>query len=322
MATLTVNSDYFRLDDDLAPEELAIRDKVRAFAEGRVLPVINRYWEMAEFPYELLPGLAELGIIGTTIQGYGCPGMSRKAAGMVARRWREPTGASTPSSESTRTSAWEHSTCSAATSSDCDGFLRWPASRRRAPSHSPSRTTAPTPWRWRRAPDDRATSGSSTAASAGSATATPQTWSCCSPGTPTTARSTPSSWRRAPTGPTLPGTSHRHHRQDRQARDPPGRHRHRRPAPARRQPPGALRLLPRRLPCPSGHARRRRVGGGRPCHGRLRDRRRLRRRPAGSSASRSRATSWCRRRLANMLSELTAMQLIATAWLSWPTGAS
>ena len=72
--TLTVNSDYFRLDDDLAPEELAIRDKVRAFAEGRVLPVINRYWEMAEFPYELLPGLAELGIIGTTIQGYGCPG--------------------------------------------------------------------------------------------------------------------------------------------------------------------------------------------------------------------------------------------------------
>ncbi|RZL84892.1 MAG: acyl-CoA dehydrogenase [Rhodococcus sp. (in: high G+C Gram-positive bacteria)] len=78
-------SDYLHLDDELTPEELAIRDKVREFAEQRVLPVINGYWEKAEFPYELLPPLAELGIIGTTIQGYGCPGMSRKAAGMVAR---------------------------------------------------------------------------------------------------------------------------------------------------------------------------------------------------------------------------------------------
>ncbi len=78
-------SDYFRLDDDLTPEEIAVRDRVRAFAEQQVLPIINAYWEKAEFPWELLPGLAELGIIGTTIQGHGCPGMSRKAAGMVAR---------------------------------------------------------------------------------------------------------------------------------------------------------------------------------------------------------------------------------------------
>ncbi|MFW3385565.1 UNVERIFIED_CONTAM: acyl-CoA dehydrogenase family protein [Kocuria sp. CPCC 205274] len=84
-ARSAINSDYFRLDDDLTPEEIAIRDKVRAFAEDEVLPVINDYWERAEFPWELVPGLAELGIIGTTIQGYGCPGMSRKAAGMVAR---------------------------------------------------------------------------------------------------------------------------------------------------------------------------------------------------------------------------------------------
>ncbi|WP_028266976.1 acyl-CoA dehydrogenase family protein [Arthrobacter sp. MA-N2] len=78
-------SDYFNLDDELTPEEVSIRDKVREFAEQRVLPIINGYWERAEFPEELLPPLAELGIIGTTIQGYGCPGMSRKAAGMVAR---------------------------------------------------------------------------------------------------------------------------------------------------------------------------------------------------------------------------------------------
>ncbi|MDV7087406.1 acyl-CoA dehydrogenase family protein [Rhodococcus opacus] len=85
-------SDYFHLDDELTPEELAIRDKVREFAEERVLPIINGYWAKAEFPYELLPPLAELGIIGTTIQGYGCPGMSRKAAGMVAREMARADG--------------------------------------------------------------------------------------------------------------------------------------------------------------------------------------------------------------------------------------
>lgn len=88
----TATSDYFQLDDDLSAEETAIRDKVREFAEQRVLPVINSYWEKAEFPAELLPPLADLGIIGTTIQGYGCPGMSRKAAGMVAREMARADG--------------------------------------------------------------------------------------------------------------------------------------------------------------------------------------------------------------------------------------
>jgi glutaryl-CoA dehydrogenase len=88
----TTLSDYFLLDDDLTPEEIGIRDKVRAFAEQRVLPVINEYWEKAEFPTVLLPPLAELGIIGTIIQGYGCPGMSRKAAGMVAREMARADG--------------------------------------------------------------------------------------------------------------------------------------------------------------------------------------------------------------------------------------
>lgn len=88
----TTLSDYFLLDDDLTTEEIGIRDKVRAFAEQRVLPVINEYWEKAEFPTELLPPLAELGIVGTIIEGYGCPGMSRKAAGMVAREMARADG--------------------------------------------------------------------------------------------------------------------------------------------------------------------------------------------------------------------------------------
>ena len=78
-------ADYYRLDEQLTDAERAIRDRVRAFGERDVLPVINDYWERAEFPFELVPKLAELGVAGTTIDGYGCPGMSRLAAGIVSR---------------------------------------------------------------------------------------------------------------------------------------------------------------------------------------------------------------------------------------------
>jgi glutaryl-CoA dehydrogenase len=78
-------SDYYLLDEQLTDDERAIRDRVRAFGEQEVLPVINDYWERAEFPFELVPKLAALGVAGTTIEGHGCPGMSRLAAGIVSR---------------------------------------------------------------------------------------------------------------------------------------------------------------------------------------------------------------------------------------------
>ena len=79
------SEDYYLLDETLSEEERAIRDRVRSFGEREVLPIINEYWEKAEFPFELVPKLAELGVAGTTIEGHGCPGMSRLGAGVVAR---------------------------------------------------------------------------------------------------------------------------------------------------------------------------------------------------------------------------------------------
>jgi glutaryl-CoA dehydrogenase len=75
--------DFYLLDDLLTDEARAVRDRVRAFVDHEVLLVINGYWDRAEFPFELVPKIAELGIIGTTIHGYGCPGLSRLAAGMA-----------------------------------------------------------------------------------------------------------------------------------------------------------------------------------------------------------------------------------------------
>ena len=77
-------TDFFAMDDLLTAEERAIRDRVRAFADAHLIPVINEYWERAEFPLELVPHYAELGVAGGAIQGYGCPGMSPIAEGLVA----------------------------------------------------------------------------------------------------------------------------------------------------------------------------------------------------------------------------------------------
>jgi glutaryl-CoA dehydrogenase len=82
--TRSLGTDYYLLEELLTDEEREIRDKVRAFADREVIPIINDYWDKAQFPFELIPKVAELGIAGTTIQGYGCPGMSHVAAMLVA----------------------------------------------------------------------------------------------------------------------------------------------------------------------------------------------------------------------------------------------
>jgi glutaryl-CoA dehydrogenase len=78
-------TDYYLLDATLTDEERELRDRVRAFGEAEILPIINDYWERAEFPTQLIPRMAELGVVGTTIKGHGCPGLSRLGGGIVAR---------------------------------------------------------------------------------------------------------------------------------------------------------------------------------------------------------------------------------------------
>ena len=77
--------DFFKLDNDLNDNEIALRDKIRKFGLEHVQPVINEHWERAAFPYEVLPALKEIGIVGSFVQGYGAPGFSRREVGILAR---------------------------------------------------------------------------------------------------------------------------------------------------------------------------------------------------------------------------------------------
>jgi glutaryl-CoA dehydrogenase len=85
-------ADFYALEDLLEPEEIEVRDRVREFCAREVTPIINDYWERAEFPFELVPKIAELGIAGGTVQGYGSAGMSAVAAGLVAAEWARADG--------------------------------------------------------------------------------------------------------------------------------------------------------------------------------------------------------------------------------------
>ena len=81
---MTSPDDYL-LDDLLTDSARAVRDRVRAFVDSDVLPVINDYWDRAQFPFPLVPKLAGLGLAGYTINGYGCPGLSPLELGMVTQ---------------------------------------------------------------------------------------------------------------------------------------------------------------------------------------------------------------------------------------------
>src|SRR5882724_1098887 len=76
-------TDYFKIADQLTTEERDYWSRARRFVDDEVLPVINDYWERAEFPRELVGRLGELGLVGDGIAGYGCPPMSPIATGLV-----------------------------------------------------------------------------------------------------------------------------------------------------------------------------------------------------------------------------------------------
>ncbi|GMH30029.1 hypothetical protein Nepgr_031872 [Nepenthes gracilis] len=76
-------SDYYHFDELLTPEERDIRNKVRECMEKEIAPIMAEYWEKAEFPFHIIPKLADLHISGGTIKGYGCPGLSLTASAIT-----------------------------------------------------------------------------------------------------------------------------------------------------------------------------------------------------------------------------------------------
>ncbi|MDX6381271.1 MAG: glutaryl-CoA dehydrogenase [Rubrobacteraceae bacterium] len=76
--------DFINVNSLLSDEEREIRDRVREHVDREIVPVMAGYWDRAEFPFDLVPGLGELGIMGGCFEEeYGCAGWSNVAYGLA-----------------------------------------------------------------------------------------------------------------------------------------------------------------------------------------------------------------------------------------------
>jgi glutaryl-CoA dehydrogenase len=75
--------DYLEIDRLLSDEERDVRDAVRGFVRGEILPGIDAWFEDAVFPREIAKGLADLGLLGMHLEGYGAAGANAVSYGLA-----------------------------------------------------------------------------------------------------------------------------------------------------------------------------------------------------------------------------------------------
>ncbi|TMF14939.1 MAG: acyl-CoA dehydrogenase [Chloroflexi bacterium] len=76
--------DIYAIDELAGDDERLVRETVRTFVRERALPVISEHFDAGTFPIELVPGLAEMGLLGMHLHGYGCAGATALAYGVAS----------------------------------------------------------------------------------------------------------------------------------------------------------------------------------------------------------------------------------------------
>ncbi|MEC7582873.1 MAG: acyl-CoA dehydrogenase family protein [Planctomycetota bacterium] len=75
--------DYLNVDELYTEEERMIRDTIREWVSDKFMPIIEEHNRAATFPTELIPELGEMGVLGASLSGYGCAGLSPVAYGLI-----------------------------------------------------------------------------------------------------------------------------------------------------------------------------------------------------------------------------------------------
>src|SRR5207302_2768850 len=78
-------TDLYNINHLLSEEERLVRNTVRQFVGDRVLPIIGEHFEAGTFPRDLIPAIAELGLLGMHLEGYGCAGLSSVCYGLACQ---------------------------------------------------------------------------------------------------------------------------------------------------------------------------------------------------------------------------------------------
>ncbi len=77
--------DLYDIRAQLSEEETIVQDTVGRFVDESVLPVIGECFEQGRFPDELIPQIADLGLLGSSIEGYDCAGLNAVCYGLICQ---------------------------------------------------------------------------------------------------------------------------------------------------------------------------------------------------------------------------------------------
>ena len=77
--------DLFAVRSLLSEDERMVQNSVARLVDERVLPIIQSCFEEHRFPRELVPELAALGLLGSSLEGYGCAGLNGVSYGLICQ---------------------------------------------------------------------------------------------------------------------------------------------------------------------------------------------------------------------------------------------
>ena len=77
--------DLYNIRSELAEDEVMVKDTVGRFVDDRVIPLMREAFEQHTFPMELVQEVAELGLFGSSIEGYDCAGLNGVSYGLICQ---------------------------------------------------------------------------------------------------------------------------------------------------------------------------------------------------------------------------------------------
>ena len=85
MSTQLDPMDLYEVRSELSEEEVMVKDTVGRFVDDKVIPLMREAFEKHEFPRHLIGEVAELGLLGSSIEGYDCAGLNSVSYGLICQ---------------------------------------------------------------------------------------------------------------------------------------------------------------------------------------------------------------------------------------------
>ncbi len=81
----TESVDYYGIESLLTDDERRVRDRIRSFVDQECMPVMAEYFDQGTFPMKLISQMAEMGLFGLHVEGYGCRKANNKVYGLICQ---------------------------------------------------------------------------------------------------------------------------------------------------------------------------------------------------------------------------------------------